>query len=123
MEIKSAADLEPKSQGFANRAAESINIIGGVVETLFNSIGGAISDIAGQPHGSHLNIIPDVVDRTRMEQMEPDPTDRINRRPFDTTEFRPAPPVPKVIAGHPELTHVPQTADSLRIQRFIEQSI
>jgi len=56
MHIQSAADLEPQSIGFANRAAESINIIGNVLEDLLNGFGSAISDVTGQHHGSHLNI-------------------------------------------------------------------
>jgi len=56
MHIQSAADLEPQSVGFANRAAESINIMGNVIEDLLNGLGGALSDVTGSSHGSHLNI-------------------------------------------------------------------
>jgi len=56
MDIRSAADLEPHSTGFINRGAETITILGGVVETLLNGLGGALSDITGQRHGSHLDI-------------------------------------------------------------------
>jgi len=56
MHIKSAADLEPQSEGIANRAAESITIIGNVLEDLLNGLGGALADVTGSNHGSHLNI-------------------------------------------------------------------
>jgi len=117
MEIKSAADLEPKSQGFANRAAESINIIGGVVETLLNTIGGTISDIAGQPHGSHLNI--------NGPGVPANPQERMRRRQFEFEDIGPAPvnPRDRLVLGHPELMHVPVTEGSIRIQQFIDENV
>jgi len=54
--IRSISDLNPQSTGFANRASESINIIGHVLEDILNGFGGALADVTGQPHGSHLNI-------------------------------------------------------------------
>jgi len=56
MNIRDASDLEPHSTGFINRAAESVTIIGGVLETLLNGLGGALSDVTGSSHGSHLSI-------------------------------------------------------------------
>jgi len=44
--INSADDLEPKSVGFANRGAESINIIGNVLSDILNGFGEALSGIA-----------------------------------------------------------------------------
>jgi len=44
--INSASDLEPKSIGFANRGAESINIIGNVLSDILNGFGNALSGIA-----------------------------------------------------------------------------
>jgi len=52
--INSFEDLEPQSEGFANRASETINIIGNVFEDVLNAFGGALADITGQNHGSHL---------------------------------------------------------------------
>jgi len=46
MHINSAEDLEPKSLGFANRGAESINIIGNVLSDILNGFGEALSGIA-----------------------------------------------------------------------------
>jgi len=54
--IRSISDLNPQSVGFGNRAAESINIIGHVLEDLLNGFGGAIASVTGQPHGSHLGV-------------------------------------------------------------------
>jgi len=48
--INSAEDLEPQSEGFFNRGAETINIIGNVFEDILNSFGEAISGITGQNH-------------------------------------------------------------------------
>jgi len=56
MHIQDISDLNPHSTGFANRAAESINIIGNVLEDLLNGFGGAISNITGSSHGSHLSL-------------------------------------------------------------------
>jgi len=46
--INSVEDLEPQAEGFFNRGAESINIIGNVFEDILNSFGEAISGITGQ---------------------------------------------------------------------------
>jgi len=46
--INSIEDLEPQAEGFFNRGAESINIIGNVFEDILNSFGEAISGITGQ---------------------------------------------------------------------------
>jgi len=54
--IRSISDLNPQSVGIANRATESVNIIGHVLEDILNGFGGALADITGQHHGSHLNI-------------------------------------------------------------------
>jgi len=83
--INSASDLEPKSVGFANRGAESITIIGHVLEDILNGFGGAISDVMGQPHGSHLdNRISFAQANTReinvFEEANPPPTPADQRR-------------------------------------------
>jgi len=46
--INSIEDLEPQAEGFFNRGAESINIIGNVFEDILNSFGEAISGITRQ---------------------------------------------------------------------------
>jgi len=44
--IRSISDLNPQSVGFANRGAESVNIVGHVIEDLLNGFGEALSGIA-----------------------------------------------------------------------------
>jgi len=95
MHINSAADLEPHSIGFANRAAESINIIGNVLEDILNGFGGAISDITGSSHGSHLNI------NRRVSFAEANRT-RINRGHFNFS---------------------PVEADAVRVQHDIDKDV
>lgn len=51
MHIRNISDLEPTSQGFANRGAESINIMGNMISDIFEGLGNALSNITG--HGSH----------------------------------------------------------------------
>lgn len=104
------ADLEPKSQGFSNRATESINIIGNVVEDFFNGLGGAISDIAGQHHGSHLNI---------NGPGEPsDPQERMRRREFEFVQRTNDGVNDRINRGH--FNPAPVTQGSVRIQKFID---
>jgi len=43
--IRSISDLNPQSEGFANRATESINIIGNVLSDIVNGFGDALSGI------------------------------------------------------------------------------
>jgi len=43
--IRSISDLNPQSVGFGNRAAESVNIVGHVIEDLLNGFGEALSGI------------------------------------------------------------------------------
>lgn len=43
--INSISDLNPQSVGFGNRAAESVNIVGHVIEDLLNGFGNALSGI------------------------------------------------------------------------------
>jgi len=54
--INSAEDLEPQSEGFFNRGAETINIIGNVFEDILNSFGEAISGITGQKHRTNVDL-------------------------------------------------------------------
>jgi len=96
MHIQDISDLNPHSVGFANRAAESINIIGNVLEDLLNGFGGAISDITGSSHGSHLNI------NRRVSFAEANPKDRINR-------------------GH--LNPAPIESDAVRVQHDIDKDV
>jgi len=56
MHIQNAGDLDPKSSGFFNRGAESITIMGNVLSDILNGLGGALSDVTGSNHGSHLNL-------------------------------------------------------------------
>jgi len=43
MHVRDITDMEPHSEGFFNRGAESINIIGNVIGDLLNGFGRAIS--------------------------------------------------------------------------------
>jgi len=77
--IRSISDLNPQSEGFANRATESVNIIGHVLEDLLNGFGGAISDVMGQPHGSHLSQT-NTREINVFEEANPPPTPADQRR-------------------------------------------
>jgi len=107
--INSAADLEPKSVGFANRGAESITIMGNVLSDILNGLGGAISDVMGQPHGSHLSIDRQPISFAEANQANPPPT------PADLRRIR------AVDATVPKTFTLGFTSDTSRLQDFIDE--
>jgi len=77
--INSAADLEPKSIGFANRGAESINIIGNVLSDIVNGFGEALSGIAktGNRGTISFSTANQLEARRRANVNDPDPEEAI----------------------------------------------
>jgi len=106
--INSISDLDPKSEGFANRGAESITIIGHVLEDILNGFGSAISGITGQSHGSHLdNRISFEQANTGNIQAVLTPEQRARIRAVDAT-------VPKTFT-------IGFKSDTSRLQNFVDE--
>jgi len=106
--IRSISDLNPQSEGFANRAAESVNIIGHVLEDLLNGLGGALSDVTGQPHGSHLSQT-NTRELNVFEEANPPPTPSDLRR------------IAAIDATVPKTFTMGFTSDTSRLQDFIDK--
>jgi len=106
--IRSISDLNPQSVGFGNRAAESVNIIGHVLEDLLNGFGGALAAVTGQPHGSHLSqtITREI---NVFDEANPPPTPADQRR------------IDAVTRAVPKTFTIGFTSDTSRVQDFIDK--
>jgi len=95
--INSIKDLEPQAEGFFNRGAESINIIGNVFEDILNSFGDAISGITNQATSRQ-----NTVDLS---------SDKFGVAPFKQIIGKALPQTPGFI-----------DAESQRVERFVEHN-
>jgi len=80
MHIHDIRDLEPQSEGFFNRGAESINIMGNMISDIFEGLGNVLSGgVSTIPHGSHLSQT-NTRELNVFEEANPPPTLKDQRR-------------------------------------------